>query len=116
MQTVLCENHFFEHCLFGLSELHLALLGSSRPLPGQSSGPDGTRMTPKSDPKIGPKRAPKRDPILSSSWTHFGVRFGAQNVCARGVHFSSFFGKIKTSLETFVFFMLPGVSVFLSFF
>ena len=42
MQTVTYENHFFERRLFGLSELHLALLGSSRPLPGQSWGPDGT--------------------------------------------------------------------------
>ena len=26
---------------------------------------------------------------MSSSWIHFGASFGAQNVCARGVHFSS---------------------------
>ena len=34
----------------------------------------------------------------------------------QGAHFSRFFGKIKTSLETFVFFMLPCVRVFLCFF
>ena len=90
MQTVLCENHFFESRLFGLSELHLALLGSSRPLPGQSWGPDGTQKTPKSDPKIGPKRAPKRELVLDCSWTHFGVRFGPQKGSLRGAHFSSF--------------------------
>ena len=76
MQTVLCENHFFESRLFGLSELHLALLGSSRPLPGQSWGPDGTQNRLKSDPKIGPKMSPKMDAILSSSWANFGVILG----------------------------------------
>ena len=55
MQTALCENHFFESRLFGLSEFHLALLGSSRPLPGQSWGPDGTQKTPRSNPKSAPK-------------------------------------------------------------
>ena len=90
MQTVLCENHFLESCLFGLSELHLALLGSSRSLPGQSWGPDGTQKTPKSDPKIEPKMAPKRDPLWGCSWTRFGVLFGAQNGVLRGAHFSSF--------------------------
>ena len=84
MQTVLCENHFFESRLFGLSELHLALVGSSRPLPGQSWGPDGTQNRLKSDPKIGPKMGPKMDPILGCSWTHFGVHFGAQNGVLRG--------------------------------
>ena len=92
MQTVLCENHFFESRLFGLSELHLALLGSSRPLPGQSWGPDGTQNRPKRDPKSGPKMGPKMDPILGPSWTHFGAHFGVQNGCARGTHFSTFFG------------------------
>ena len=90
MQTVLCENHFFDSRLFGLSELYLALLGSSRPLPGQSWGPDGTQNPPKSDPKIAPKMGPKIDPILGCSWTHFGARFGAQNCVLRGAHFSIF--------------------------
>ena len=112
MQTVLCENHFFASRLFGFSELHLALLGSSRPLLGQSWGPDGTQKTPKSDPKIGPKMTPKREPVLGRSCTHFGVLFGAQNGVLQGARFSSCFGKIKTSLERFVFFMLPCVCVF----
>ena len=55
MQTFLCENHFFESRLFGLSELHLALLGSSRPLPGQSWGPDGTQNPPKATLKLSQK-------------------------------------------------------------
>ena len=55
MQTVLCENHFFESRLFGLSELHLALLGSSRPLPGQSWCPDGTQNLLKNYPKLDKK-------------------------------------------------------------
>ena len=92
----------------------MALLGSSRPLPGQSWGPDGTQKTPKSDPKIRPKMTPKREPVLGCSWNHFGVRFGAQNVCARGAHFSRCFSKIKTSLQTFVFFMLQSPLLALS--
>ncbi len=68
----------------------MALLGSSRPLPGQSWGPDGTQKPPKCDPKIAPKMGPKRDPVLGCSWTRFGVRFGPQNVSTRGAHFSSF--------------------------
>ena len=76
MQTVLCENHFFDSRLFGLSELHLALLGSSRPLLGQFWGPDGTQNRPKSDPKMAPKMSPNMDPILGSSWTYFGVILG----------------------------------------
>ena len=44
---------------------------------------------------------------MGCSWTHFGAHFGAQNGGVGGTCFSSFFGKIKTSLETFVFFMLP---------
>jgi len=92
MQTVLCENHFFESRLFGLSELHLALLGSSRPLPGQSWGPDGTQNRLKSDPKIGPKMGPKMDPILGCSWTNFGAHSGTQNGGIRGTLFQGFFG------------------------
>ena len=83
MQTVLCKNHFFESCLFGLSELHLALLGSSRPLPGQSWGPDGTQKPPKATPKLD-KKWLQKGIQLGCSWTRFGFRFGAQNVCARG--------------------------------
>ena len=92
MQTVLCENHFFESRLFGLSELHLALLGSSRPLPGQSWGPDGTQNRPKRDPKSGSKMGPKMDPILGPSWVTFGAYFGTQNRFLRWTHFSMFFG------------------------
>ena len=76
MQTVLCENHFFDSRLFGFLELHLALLGSSRPLPGQFWGPDGIQNRTKSDPKMAPKMSPKMDPILGSSWTNFGGHFG----------------------------------------
>ena len=92
MLTILCENHFFENRFFRFLELYLALLGSSRPLPGQSWGPDGTQKPPKSDPKVAPKLGPKMDPILGCSWTHFGVHFGVQNGSARGAHFSRFFG------------------------
>ena len=116
MQTVLCENHFFNSRLFGLSELHLALLGSSRPLPGQSWGPDGTQKTPKNNPKIGPKMAPKRDLVLGCSWTHFGVHFGAQgaqNGVLRGAHFSTFFGVSPEPPSGSIlapFWLLPGLS------
>ena len=65
MQTVLCENHFFDSRLFGLSELHLALLGSSRPLPGQFWGPDGTQNRPKATPKFDQK------------WLQKGIQFWA---------------------------------------
>ena len=88
--------------LFGLLELHLVLLGSSRPLPGQSWGPDGSQKTPKSGPKFGQKWVQKgiqfwialgpflglavssagtifqcfsgwlQDPFLVPSWSHFG--------------------------------------------
>ena len=63
MQTVLRENHFFGSRLFGLSELHLALLGSSRPLPGQSWGPDGTQKPLKTTPKFDQKWVPKLIPF-----------------------------------------------------
>ena len=65
MQEVLCENHFFESRLFGLSELRLALLGCSRPLPGQSWGPDGTQKTLKATPK------------LDQKWLQKGIQFWA---------------------------------------
>ena len=65
MQTVLCENHFFESRLLGLSELHLPLLGSSRPLPGQSWGPDGIQKLPKATPK------------LDQKWLQKGIQFWA---------------------------------------
>ena len=70
---------FFESRLFRFLEVYLALLGSSKLLPGQSCGPDCTQNRPKNNPKIGPKTGPKWDPILSRSWTHFGVHFGVQN-------------------------------------
>ena len=92
MQTVLCESFFFESHLFGLSELHLALLGSSRPLPGQSWGPDGTQNRLKRDPKSGPKMGLKMDPILDPFWATFGAHFGVQNGVPRGGTFSMFFG------------------------
>ena len=43
---------YFWKLSFCLSELHLALLGSSRSLPGQSWGPDGTQKIFKSGPKL----------------------------------------------------------------
>ena len=52
IQTVHCENRFFDSRLFSFLELQLALLGPSRPLPGQSCGPE--------------------NPLLASSWLHFG--------------------------------------------
>ena len=64
VQAVLCENHFFESCLFGLSELHWAPLGSSRPLPGPSWGPDG------------PKSSQKRPQHLSKNESKNGSSFG----------------------------------------
>ena len=63
MQTILCENHLFGSRLFGFSELHLALLGSSTPLPGQSWGPDGTQNPPKATPK------------LDQKWFQKGIQF-----------------------------------------
>ena len=69
MQTVLCENHFLECRLFGLSELHLALLGSSRPLPGQSWGPDGTQ-NPAALP-LGSQRSRTQTPF--SRWRRLAV-------------------------------------------
>ena len=92
MQTVLCENHFFESRLFGLSQLHLALLGSSRSLPGQSWCPDGNQNGLKRDPKSILKMCLKMDPILGPSWATFGAHFGAQNGVPRGGIFSMFFG------------------------
>ena len=53
----------FRNRLFGLSELHLALLGSSIPLPGQSWGADGSQKTLKSGPKLGQK------------WVQKGIQF-----------------------------------------
>ena len=85
MQTVLCENHFFQCRLFGLSELHLALLGSSRPLPGQSSGQDGPRKTPKSDPKLHQKGLQKG----SQFWAALGPILGSvlgPKTCPFGGH------------------------------
>ena len=111
MQTVLCENHFFESRLFGLSELHLALLGSSRPLLGQSWGPEGTQKVPKAPPNLDQKWLQKGiqfwaalGPILGSVW-------GPKTEGSEGPFFQVFFGKVKTLLETFVFFMLPCVCV-----
>ena len=73
MQSVRCENHFFDSRLFGLSELHLALLGSSRPLPGQSWGPDGTQKLPKATPKLDQKWVQKG----SQFWAALGPILGS---------------------------------------
>ena len=107
MQTVLCENHLFGSRLFGFSELHLALLGSSRPLPGQFWGADGTQKPPKSDPKMAPKMSPKMDLILGSSWTYFGVILGPSWLSAvRPLE-----PKMAPNSEIFVFFLQPNISL-----
>jgi len=115
MQTVLRENHFFESRLLALG----APLGSLSLLqtpPGPILGPRWLPNDPQKLSKIGSKNGPRFSPVLGCSWTHFGARFGVQNSCTRGDTFSSFSSKIKTSLETFVFFMLPWVCVFWCFF
>ena len=55
MQTILCENHFFENSLFGFLEPSLALLGSL----GASCAGLGAKMVPKMAPKVVPKLVSK---------------------------------------------------------
>ena len=83
MQTVQCENHFFENCLFRFLELLLALLGSSWRLLGRS----WTQTGPKSAPKTAPKTCQKTESIFSSFLTNFGARLGPQNPFLRETHF-----------------------------
>ena len=85
MQTVLCENHFFDSRLFGLSELHLALLGSSRPLPGQFWGPDGTQKLPKATPKLDQKWIQKGRQFWAALGPILGSVLGPKT-CAHGGH------------------------------
>ena len=90
MQTVLCENHFFESRLFGLSELHLALLGSSRPLPGQSWGPDGTQKPPKATPKLDQKWLQKGIQFWAALGPILGSVLGPKTVSSGGHIFQGF--------------------------
>ena len=111
MQTVPCENHFFESRLFGLSELHLALLGSSRPLPGQSWGPDGTQNPPKATPKLDRKWVQKGIQFWAALGPILGSVLGPKS--ARGAHFSRFFGVSPEPPSGPIlasFWLLPGLS------
>ena len=89
VQTVLCENHFFESRSFGVLEPQLALLGLSGCLPSQSCCPGDPQKWSKSDPESGPKTGPNSEPLLSSSRTHFGAHFGVKNGGVRGTRFSN---------------------------
>ena len=97
----------FLKVVFLFSELHLALLGSSIPLPGQSWGPDGSQKTSKSGPKFGQKLVQKGIQFWAALGPILGPVLGSKTVGLGGPFFNVFFSKIKTSLETFVFFMLP---------
>ena len=95
MQTVQRENHFFESRLLGLSDLHLALLGSSWPLPGPSWGPDGSQNGPKREFKMGPKMGPKLGPFLGCSQAHFGAHFGSKTEWLHPPFLDDFFQKLQ---------------------
>ena len=108
-REVLCENHFFEICLVGLSELHLALLGSSRPLPGQSWGPDGTQNPPKAAPKLGQKWVQKGIQFWVALGPILGSVLGSKTEGWAG----PFFGWLQEPLSGLIlasFCLLPGLS------
>ena len=88
--TVLCESHFFESRLFGLSELHLALLGSSRPLLGQSWGPEGTQKVPKAPPNLDQKWLQKGIQFWAALGPILGSILGSKTRRLGGTHFQGF--------------------------
>ena len=84
--------------LFGLLELHLVLLGSSRPLPGQSWGPDGSQKTSKSGPKFGQKWVQKGIQFWIALEPFLGLVLGSKTVSSAGTIFQCFSGWLQSSL------------------
>ena len=88
-------------------KLLMALLGWSclpfRPIWLQNGLQNGPKIISKWLQK-GSKRGPQKSPKMCPKWTPKWAQNGLKTLLI--------FGKIKTSLETFVFFMLPWVCVF----
>ena len=68
----------------------MALLGSSRPLPGQSWGPDGTQNPPKATPKLDQKWVQKGIQFWAALGPILGSVLGPKTVSSGGHIFQGF--------------------------